>query len=180
MINSLTLAFNKLEKQLEDLLQTVKTLSSEQQNFKPNSNSWSILQVFRHLMQSEGQIIKYLQKKILGTATARKASVSALLRSILLNAAMRLPIKYKVPDAILVDFEENYDFEELSSDWKLLRKEIRDFLTNIDEETSTKEIFRHPVVGRMSLLQGLTFMQEHIKRHTKQVERIMGHPDFPK
>jgi uncharacterized damage-inducible protein DinB len=180
MISSLTLAFNKLEKQLEDLLQTVKTLSSEQQNFKPDSRSWSMLQVFRHMMQSEGQIIKYLQKKILGTATARKASLRAILRSALLNAAMRLPFKYKVPDAIKIDFEENYDFEKLSSDWKLLRKEIRDFLVNIDEETSQKEIFRHPVVGRMSLLQGLTFMQEHLERHTKQVERIMRHTDFPK
>lgn len=180
MINSLTPAFNKLENQLENLLQMVKPLSREQQNFKPNADSWSTLQVFRHLMQSEGQIVKYLQKKILGAATARKASVSALLRSAILNAAMRLPFKYKVPDAIMVDFEENYDFEELSSDWRLLRKELRDFLANIDEETSKKEIFRHPVVGRMSLLQGLAFMQEHIKRHTEQVERIMAHTDFPR
>ena len=89
-------------------------------------------------------------------------------------------MKYKVPDAIKVEFDENYDFEVLSSEWKLLRKEIRAFLENIEEETAQKEIFRHPVVGRMSLLQGLAFMQEHLERHTRQVERNMQHADFPK
>ncbi len=180
MISSLNTAFNKLEKQLDDLLQKVKPLSDKQQNFKPDTHSWSILQVFRHLMQSEGQINKYLHKKILGTATARKARFGAVLRSVILNTAMRLPIKYKVPDAIMVEFEENYNFEQLSSDWKLLRKEIKDFLEKIDEETSQKEIFRHPTVGRMSLLQGLSFMQEHLERHTRQVDRIIRHADFPK
>lgn len=179
MINSLQKEFNKLEKQLEDLLQTAKKLNAKQQNFKPGADSWSILQIFRHMMQSEGQIIKYLQKKILGVNTTRKASIGAILRSVILNMSMRLPFKYKVPDAIKIDFEETYDFEKLSSEWKLLRNEIRRFLETIDAETAQKEIFRHPVVGRMSLLQGLSFMQEHLERHTRQVERIMRHTDFP-
>lgn len=180
MINSLKTSFDKLEKQLDDLLQKVKMLRSEQHNFKPDAHSWSILQIFRHMMQSEGQIVKYLQKKILGTATTRKAGLMNSFRSAILNFAMRLPLKFKVPDAIKVDFEESYDFEKLSADWKLLRKEISDFLENVDEQTAQKEIFRHPVVGRMSLLQGLAFMQIHLERHTKQVERILEHPDFPK
>lgn len=180
MTNALDLAFNRLEKQLDNLLQMVKTLSSEQQNFKPDGRSWSILQVFRHMMQSEGQINKYLRKKILGAATARKAGIVAILRSAVLNAAMRLPMKYKVPDTIQVDFDENYDFEALSAEWKSLREDLRLFLENIDEETARKEIFRHPVVGRMNLLQGLAFMQEHLERHTRQVERNMQHADFPK
>jgi uncharacterized damage-inducible protein DinB len=180
MISSLDTELSKLDNQLDELLQMVKPLSSKQQNFKPDANSWSMLQVFRHMMQSEGQIHKYLRKKILGAKTTGKAGIGALLRSVILNVAMRLPIKYKVPDAIKVDLDENYDYEKLSAEWKSLRKEIRDFLEDIDEETSRKEIFRHPVMGRMSILQGLAFMQVHLARHTHQVERIMRHPDFPK
>jgi uncharacterized damage-inducible protein DinB len=180
MISSLDTELSKLDKQLDELLQMVRPLSSRQQNFKPDANSWSILQVFRHMMQSEGQINKYLRKKILGAETTGKAGIGALLRSAILNVAMRLPIKYKVPDAIKVDLDESYDYEKLSVDWKSLRKEIRDFLEDIGEETARKEIFRHPVMGRMSILQGLAFMQVHLARHTHQVERIMRHPDFPK
>jgi hypothetical protein len=179
MVISLKTAFSRLEMQLDNLLQIVKVLTYNQQNFKPEPGSWSILQVFRHMMQSEGQILKYLQKKILGTANVQKASVGAMLRSALLNTALRLPVKYKVPKVIMVEFDENYDFEKLSTDWKLLRKEIENFLENIDEATSQKEIFRHPVVGRMSLLQGMAFMHEHLERHSKQIERIMRHRDFP-
>lgn len=135
--------------------------------------------MFRHMMQSEGQINKYLRKKILGAGSTQKAGIGAVLRSAILNAAMRLPFKYKVPEAIKMDFEENYDFGQLSAEWKVLRKEIEDFLEGIDEATARKEIFRHPVVGRMNILQGLAFMQEHLARHTQQVGRIMKHPDFP-
>jgi uncharacterized damage-inducible protein DinB len=180
MINSLKISFDRLEQQLDYLLQKVKTLRSEQQNFKPDAHAWSILQIFRHMMQSEGQINKYLRKKILGIATTRKAGFVNSFRSAILNFAMRLPLKFKVPDAIQVEFEERYDYEKLTADWKLLRNEISEFLEAVDEETAEKEIFRHPVVGRMSLLQGLEFMQIHLERHTKQVERIMEHPDFPK
>ncbi len=180
MINALAVAFNRLEAQLDSLLHKVEPLSHAQQNLKPDASSWSILQIFRHMMQSEGQILKYLRKKIQGSAVASKANLWSSIRSLILNTAMRLPLKYKVPDAIRVDFEENYDFEKLSSEWKTLRAEMREFLETIDEETAQKEIFRHPVVGRMSLLQGLSFMQVHLERHTGQVERIIQHPAFPK
>ena len=180
MSASMNEEFNKLERQLDDLLQIVRPLSYAQQNFKPETNSWSTLQVFRHMIQSEGQINLYLRKKILGVKTIGRAGLTAKIRSIILNTAMRLSIKYKVPDAIKVDFEENYDFEKLSTEWRFLRGEIKSFLENIDDETSRKEIFRHPVVGRMSILQGLSFMNEHLGRHIRQVERIMLHTEFPK
>jgi hypothetical protein len=180
MINALAIAFDRLETQLDSLLQMVEPLSHAQQNLKPDASSWSILQVFRHMMQSEGQILKYLRKKIQGSAFASNANLWSSIRSVILNTSMRLPLKYKVPDAIRVDFEENYHFEKLSSEWKTLRAEMRDFLETIDEEIAQKEIFRHPVVGRMSLLQGLSFMQVHLERHARQVERIMRHSNFPK
>ncbi|MBL7806646.1 MAG: DinB family protein [Saprospiraceae bacterium] len=180
MTNALTIAFDRLETQLDTLLRTVEPLSHAQQNSKPDAGSWSILQVFRHMMQSEGQILRYLRKKIQGSATAPKANLWSSIRSVVLNVAMRLPLKYKVPDAIRIDFDENYDFEKLSSEWKTLRVEMREFLETIDEETAQKEIFRHPVVGLMSLVQGLSFMQVHLERHTGQIERIIQHPAFPR
>jgi uncharacterized damage-inducible protein DinB len=180
MSSTLNKEFKNLEDQLDALLHKVKPLRHDQQNFKPDPGAWSILQVFRHMIQSEGQINRYLRKKILGANTIGKAGVWAKVRSVVLNAAMRLPIKYKVPDAIQVNFEENYRYEELSAEWRVLRKELGSFLETIDEQTARKEIFRHPVVGRMSLVQGITFMQEHLARHTQQVERIMKHAEFPK
>lgn len=180
MIKSLDKEFNKLEVQQDLLLQMAKPLSPAQQNFKPGDNAWSILQVFRHLMQSEGQINQYLRKKILGAEASKKAGIIATLRSVVLNAAMRLPLKYKVPPAIQVELEDEYDYEKLATEWRLLRKELRDFLDTLDEKTAQKEIFRHPVVGRMSILQGLTFMQVHLERHTQQVTRIMHNANFPK
>jgi DinB superfamily len=172
--------FIKLERQLDDLLQLVRPLSHAQQNFKPDPESWSILQVFRHMIQSEGQINNYLRKKILGAKTVGKAGLAATIRSFILNTAMRLSIRYKVPDAIKVDFEETYEFEQLAAEWRSLRSSLKSFLETLDDETSRKEIFRHPSVGRMSVVQGLSFMNVHLDRHTQQVKKVMMQPGFPK
>jgi hypothetical protein len=109
-----------------------------------------------------------------------QAGVRAFFRSLVLNIAMRLPFKYKVPDAIAVDLTEDYSYEVLSADWKALRTEISEFLESIDEATAKKELFRHPLLGKMSLMQGLRFMNEHVARHSLQLERILEHPDFSK
>lgn len=179
MLPSLEKEFTRLEHQLDQLLDMVKPLNSQQQNYKPDPATWSILQVFRHMMQSEGQINKYLRKKIQGVNATPKAGILSALRSFVLNAAMRLPLRYQVPDAIKVDLEEQYVYETLATDWRAIRKEIRDFLEMIDEPVSRRELFRHPSVGRMTIEQGLTFMQVHLERHTHQVERLMGHSNFP-
>lgn len=180
MISTLDKEFDKLEQQLENLLRMVRPLTEGQQNFKPHANAWSILQIFRHLMQSEGQINKYVRKKILGVKETRDAGMLAKFRSALLNAAMRLPIRYRVPESIKVDFEDHYVYDKLVTDWRALRAELKAFLDTIDEDTSHKELFRHPTVGRMTLAQGLSFMQVHLARHTLQVINLMKHQDFPR
>lgn len=65
MTPSLKTEFNKLEQQQNALFQKVKPLSHAQQNFKPDANSWSMLQVFRHLMQSVSDINKNKNLKML-------------------------------------------------------------------------------------------------------------------
>lgn len=180
MISALENEFTKLEHQLAELQQMVKPLSAAQQNFRPETDGWSILQVFRHLIQSEGQINRYLHKKILGAPAAGTAGLSARIRSLILNFAMRLPLRYKAPEVIKVDFEVHYDYEPLITAWQQQRLDLRAFLETIDEANAKKELFRHPVAGLMSLSQGLTFMQEHLDRHARQVGRIMRSSGFPK
>lgn len=172
MIPAIDTLYKNLQNLLDELLHQVSQLSYAQQNYKPAPDSWSILQIFRHMIQSEEKIYFYLSKKILGVHTIGRAGLGARIRSLVLNLAMRLPIKYKVPDAIKVEFEENYDFEKLSADWLSLRDKLKTFLEHIDEETARKEIFRHPVAGRMNILHGLSFMDEHLSRHKRQVEKI--------
>jgi hypothetical protein len=116
---------------------------------------------------------------MLGADAVGRAGVKAFFRSFILNAAMRLPLKLKVPNAIQVQLEEQYAFETLVADWKAVREQIGEFLQGIDETNAKKEIFRHPVVGRMSIVQGLQFMKEHVARHKRQVERIMKDGSFP-
>jgi hypothetical protein len=66
MIPKLSKEFNELQQQLDALLRQVKPFSHQQQNFKPGATSWSMLQICRHLIQSETQINKYLRKKNTG------------------------------------------------------------------------------------------------------------------
>lgn len=171
--------FNKIEAQRKNLIDEVGKLTHEQQNFSPSPETWSILQVFNHLITAETNSLKYMSKKIQGIATIRKAGVPAMIRSALLKLFLKLPLKYKAPKGVNVDHEEIYFFENQAKQWDDLRSALGKFLDQLDPVAAQKLIFKHPISGRMNIYQTLSFLYEHMEHHKKQIERIKIHPEFP-
>jgi hypothetical protein len=52
---------------------------------------------------------------------------------------------------------------------KYLRHELREFLLQISESHIRKNLYRHPIAGRLNLCQMLIFFDDHLKRHKKQI-----------
>lgn len=179
MIVSVEKHFNKIEEQRHRLLDEVLKLSHEQQNFKPSAKEWSIAQVLNHLIFSETNAVTYMQKKMLGVAAASDAGVLASVRSFLLRFFLRLPVKYKAPKVALPVQEEVYIVENLKIQWDAVRSDLKKILDQLDATSANKLIFRHPVSGRHNIFQAMTFLEEHIGHHKKQIERIKTSPQFP-
>ncbi|WP_069130293.1 DinB family protein [Rhodohalobacter halophilus] len=171
--------FSRLEKQREDLLKFLKTHSEDQLHFKPDPNSWNMLQVIRHLVTAESLSFRYIKRKMSDSAAIPEVTLGAKVRSLLLKFALKLPVKFKAPKVAEVN-EEYPDFEMMIDEWNSVRYELKGLMIQADEEIFNKTIYKHPRAGYLTLHQTIHFMKDHIDHHIKQIERISVHPHFPK
>ncbi len=171
--------FKSIEEQRKNLLDEIAKLSHTQQNFKPSSESWSILQVVNHLLYAETNVVKYMLKKMQGIATVEKAGVQAKLRSVMLNTFLKSPLKFKAPKAAMPVQEEVYIYENLRKQWNETRAEFAKILDQLNPADAKKLLFKHPLSGKFNIYQTMSFMQEHIAHHIRQIERIKSDARFP-
>lgn len=180
MIKSIQDKFTILEAQLDQLLEQTSSLSPEQFQYKPGPDSWSISQVFQHLIKAETATNAYIRKKILAGKGLKKSGIKDSIFSGLLRSIMRSPFKFKAPSMVRVDPEEHHSFEELQAAWKHERSEMKNFLDDLDAETSGKLIFKHGSGIRMNAAQMVMWTGAHIGRHLKQIQKIRRDAGFPK
>ncbi|CAN5363111.1 hypothetical protein BH09BAC1_BH09BAC1_10040 [soil metagenome] len=180
MILVLEKEFARLEKQRKDLLSEVRGLTNVQQTWRPNADSWSLLEVFVHLMTAERNGLTYMTKKVQGIDELEKGGITSDLRLALLNSFLRLPVKYEAPAAAQFQPREYYDFKEIEAEWDQLRKEWHEFLDEFDKDSAEKLLFKHPIMGRFNLEQTLRFIYEHVDHHVAQVKRLKDNPNFPR
>lgn len=171
-------AFEQLEKQRKELLSLYRRFNSEQQRFKPASDSWSMLQVLRHLVTAESQSLKLIKRKMSRADELPGVNIQARIRAFMLKIALALPLKFKAPKIAEVQGEAP-DFEELLSEWTHVRSDFYELLTETDEGNFTKTVYQHPRAGYLTLKQAIEFMEDHIRHHQKQIERIRGDKNFP-
>lgn len=171
--------FREIEAQRNTLLDDVAKLSHACQNFKPAPEAWSILQVLNHLIYAETNTVKYMNKKMLGITGVKKAGAMASVRSVVLNAFLRSPLKFKAPKAALPVMEDVYVFDNLRKQWNDVRAQFSKILDRIGTADAEKLVFKHPISGKFNIYQTMSFLEEHIEHHKKQIGRIKSSSSFP-
>lgn len=170
-----------LDQKLTLLLRDLKNYTDAKLNEQPNPNEWSVLQIMQHLMQAESGSISYVKKKLSFEPELAKAGVLSSFRSVFLNMALSSPIKIKAPaqisgDSLLTDLT----FWEVAKQWKTQRKELVTYLENLPEDFYTKDLYKHPLSGKMTLSSMLSFFNKHVDRHTRQIKRTLKKIDAVK
>ena len=162
------LQFEKLEASRQQLIRRLATLDDSVLHYRPQNLKWSIVQIIFHLNHSENSSVKYITKKSQGGTSVPKSNLITSVRSSLLSTALQY-LKWKKP-AVLPDPPENLDTNEMMKSWDETRVHLKQLLEQLPEDMLDREIFRHPVAGRMNMHHALTFMQEHFDHHLKQIE----------
>jgi len=163
-------AFDTSEALRQQLLRKLESYSAEQLAQKPDANSWSVAHVIQHLAIAEEGSLNYLQKKLDVGGHAR-AKVGSLFRLRLLNTALALPIKFKAPKVVEVPTDEHISYSEALERWNEIRKLTRSTYESLNDGLVTNELFKHPFAGKLNLIHGQRFMQQHMERHIKQIWR---------
>lgn len=138
----------------------------------PKNGGWSVAQVCLHLSGAEAQGLAYMRKKLSG-GPVDKATFGTWYRATLLRMALWLPIKFKAP-GILKEPDASISFADAMAQWAAIRANLRQFLSEFPLEFVNAEVFKHPVAGKITIMQTIRFMHEHQNHHMKQVRRIVS------
>ncbi len=173
MHNEIKERFSKLEKLKAEAEELFSRFSDEALNAPPAPGKWGAIQHFAHILSSETSSLVYMKKKIQGVSDAGKSGLSERIRLGILNFAMKTPIKFKAPP-VLEEPAQTISRDELLQKWNTLRNDYIEFLEPITKDAAESRIYKHPVMGRMDLLQALEFLAVHLERHLKSAKEILA------
>ncbi|AHM58948.1 hypothetical protein D770_03405 [Flammeovirgaceae bacterium 311] len=151
------------------LLSSVPAAKLKQQ---PAPDQWSLLQVMEHMAGVEAVSLKYLLKKNYTPLTSRSYLPQSI-RALLLNLALRSPLKFKAPPLEELKTTNNTTPEALLQQWHDVRSRLHAYLEEAPAAVLEKPMFRHPVAGTLTLQQMLAFLTNHMDHHHKQVKRLL-------
>lgn len=141
---------------------------------KQENNKWSINQILAHLIISEELSLAYMKKKSLGIDHAGDTGFWENIKIQLLIISQRLPLKYKAPRVLGEDAPPHLTIEDVETKWDRSRQDLASFLESFQDNTLYKKIYKHPVAGRLNILQAITFFREHVSHHIPQIKRQLA------
>lgn len=163
---------NRINQQLEGMFSRIDMLDPSQFNIKPDNNSWSVIQVFNHLYDTESLSLKYLEYKEKEGNGFTKESLMTKLKLNVYSITLALPFRFKAPKQLSVPNNEE-DFEEIQIKFAELRQRFSDFVKRQDEEFFNLGSCKHIIIGRLKLSNMIRTFHIHTAHHEKQILRIL-------
>lgn len=173
MKNKVLQQLNILEESRRSLMSLCEQVPEESLQRQPQPGKWSVMQIITHLITSEQLSLNYIRKKSQGIKDLPNTGIGADARMFLLKISQRIPLKYKAPKVVVQHTPETLSFEKSRQAWENLRKELHSFIINMESQDLKKAIYKHPVGGRLNILQALIFFQEHFNHHLPQINRLI-------
>ena len=170
MNSNLEKLFNTLEAQRAALMSELKSINNDRLNSHV-PGKWSINQIVGHIVTAEQLSVGYINKKINAINEVGNTGIYGELKLGLFIASQRLPLKYKAPKNLGEQPKAYSDSIALEADWNQTRQDLKLLLEKLPDSGLKKKIYRHPVMGRCSILHALIFFREHIIHHYPQIKR---------
>lgn len=164
--------FDTLIYDYDTFLHSVRHLSYTEFNTPLKQDKWSTAQIFLHLNTSMQNITAYISKKIQYPETIQKNRLYAWVRSFFLTSILRTNYKMKAPKGLDVSAEQT-SYEKIEAQWNEIQLSLKKLLDTFPGNLLTKNVFRHPFAGPITIFQTLKFMSGHIHHHKRQVEPFL-------
>jgi uncharacterized damage-inducible protein DinB len=160
---------DRLEAGRQTFLDTLHSLTPEQQARHPSPQGWSGLEVLEHVVLVEQAGMDTLSR-LNGRASSRR-SLRYQIGYALVWLVLTTGLRVKVPiDAVRPSGSKS--LEESERLWKAVRGRLDQFLAGLDEEGLRRAAYKHPIAGPLNVEEGLLFLIRHLAHHQRQLERI--------
>ncbi|MBA2494171.1 MAG: DinB family protein [Acidobacteria bacterium] len=173
----------ELKKITEDAQKTFGYLNTEQINWKPSAESWSVGQCFEHLIKSNAELFPALDK--IGSGTWKNSfyqnysPLTSFWGNLLVKSLQKDTRKFKTPSVKIVppsdvsrDIVERFAENQAEVIAKIKAAEKADL---------QKTVITSPFAKFMTyrLADGYRIIVEHERRHFRQAERVLQAEGFP-
>lgn len=164
-----------MDTQLHALFDRLKVYPDEILNKKPSEGEWSPMDNLHHLMRSERLSQGYIRKKLSFNPKLKKANLRTAWRSWLLSTYLKFPMKFKAPQVVSEEhFPEYSSLQEVSEQWKQQRHQLKSYLEDLPEHLFDKELYKHPIAGKVTIRGMVDFFGGHMERHSRQIDRALA------
>lgn len=163
------------------LLSSVKDLTTEQMDYRPEPEAWSVADVLHHLaLAHEGtaKLMSVMRRRTSEEAVPPDPDPNRSLVDSLEGVVPGVEEgKATAPDP--VSPKSYLAPDEALSRLDASRRRLVETVATLSAFDLTKLTFPHPFFGELDAYQWLLVTGWHERRHTKQIERIRKSPGFP-
>jgi hypothetical protein len=154
------------------LVSELDGLTTQQLTFQMSSDSWSIMEVVEHLAIAEPQYWQRVQDSMKQPpADKRPEATDAGILWYGIDRTNRAKTgEARVPKGKWQNVKDSL------SEFRKLRRTIRDYATNTTEDPRTRMLLE----GNMDVYQWLLMISTHAQRHILQVREIKSHTGYPR
>ncbi len=181
-----------MEKSLKELLQEVERarleflgatngLSVNQASWKPDDQTWSVIDNVEHLFWAELGGINGMWKTFEAVRRNQPVYTGEVIHEglpIEKIVEMTWKPKEQVPEIARPRWGGSLSY------WVAALSNLQLLLTNLTDAIGgadlKKIIHPHPISGPINIIQRFEFLRFHMNRHQKQIENLKKHPGFPK
>jgi len=168
---------NFFEKTRINLLKEVEGLSTEQMQFKPSADKWSVSQCLEHIVLTEKMLFSMTKDSLEKPANPERRNEVKMTDDQIVAGILDRSFQAKAPEG-LQPTGKYADPSEAIKDFDTQRKDILDFLNKVDVDKLRDHVSDSPF-GPINAYHSLLFIAGHTGRHTLQISEIKAHPGFP-
>lgn len=173
MNNKLVEQLNEIQNLYNNYLEQTKSLSEEQFNFKPTEEKWSVAQVLHHIWFALDGTYLYIDKLMTKQNKFKQAGIVNVIRSFGLNTVLNSSLKLNAPKNVRNAVIKHATHQEIENLASATFQKFRQLLEKFPKELEDKEIYKHPIVGWVSMSQTLGFLKGHTIHHKMQIESLL-------
>ncbi|MEF2247217.1 DinB family protein [Paenibacillus sp. IITD108] len=155
-----------LKETREDLLKTLNGLSEEQLHKQKDSNSWTINQIYQHLIKTEELYVAAIKRGL-------KSNEDSVVGDKALDFLLDRSKKIEAPE-IARPSSGFIDRQEIIEKLNHSRAKLNEILNTLEDPTVlSRRHFVHPVFKEMLLMEWVKSIYLHEQRHIKQIIEII-------
>ena len=153
------------------LFKELATRNSAALAHQPREGAWNVLEVLQHLYLAEKLSFGYIQKKSLDPSRVPPSKFSTKFKEKFMKAYLKYTPAFTAPKMVNEDhFQADYSIQQGEQEFKKLHEDMRAFFNKLPQELLDRNLYKHPVLGRVRLKSMMKFHLAHFDRHHKQMQ----------